>query len=86
MNKIIITSILVSIVVASIGLVTAGNGFDPVDRTGECDNLCDSKGYDNCEGNCIHNSECNIACNGENDINQYYKGNCNRYSKSDGCC
>ena len=46
MRKILIAGILVAIVVASIGLVTAGNGFDTGDGSGECDNFC------NCDGIC----------------------------------
>jgi len=48
-----IAGILVAIVIASIGLVTAGNGFVPVDGTDECENVCDGSGDGTCDGDGI---------------------------------
>ena len=54
MRRILIAGILVVVVLASIGLVTAGNGFSPGDETDESDNVCDVDGYgfgdDTCDG------------------------------------
>lgn len=100
MKKILIAGILVSIAIASIGLVTAGNGFGPGDGTGECDNVCDGEGYGPGDGICDGdgtgecngkqygegNGLCDGQCDGEQNKNQYGKGNCYRSSNSNGCC
>ena len=102
MRKILIAGTLVSIILASIGLVTAGNGFGPGDGTGECDNVCNDDGYGpgdgTCdgegtgegEGNCKQNGEgnelCNGQCTGELCNNQYNKGKCYKNSNSNGGC
>ena len=101
MRKIFVAGILVAIIIASIGLVTAGNGFGPVDGTGECDNICDGDGYGpdgtchgegtgECEGNCKHYGEdngiCDGQCGGELHKNKYNQGKCSKNSNSNGCC
>ncbi len=100
MKKILVAGILVGIAIAAIGLVTAGNGFGPVEGTGECDNVCDGEGYGpgdgicdsdgtgECNGNCKQYGEGNGLCDGQCDgeQNQYGKGNCYRSSNSKGCC
>ena len=102
MRKILIAGILVVIVLASIGLVTAGNGFGPSDGTGESDKVCDDDGYGpgdgtcdgegtgECEGNCKQNGEgngiCTGECDGEQNKYQYGKGKCYKNQKPNGCC
>ena len=100
MRKIMIAGILVAIVIASIGLVTAGNGFGPGDGTEDCENICDGDGpgISTCDGddsgeckvNCKQYREeddiCNGQCDGEQNNNQYSKGKCSKNSNSNGCC
>ena len=102
MRKILIAGILVAVVPASIGLVTAVNGFSPGDETDESDNVCDVDGYGfgdgtcdgggtgNCKGNCKQYGECNGICDGKCDgeliRNQYNRGNCWKNRNSNGCC
>jgi hypothetical protein len=102
MRKILIAGILVAVVLASIGLVTAGNGFGPGDGTGESDKVCDDDGYGpgdgtcngdgsrDCESNCKQfgegNGICDGQCDGKLNKNQYNKGNCWKNSNSNGCC
>jgi hypothetical protein len=102
MRKILIAGIMVAIVIASIGLVTAGNGFGPGDGTGKCDNICDGEGYGpgdgicdgegngDCDGNCkLYGEDNGIGdgqCDGEQNNNQYNRRNCNINSNSNGGC
>jgi len=98
MRKIMIAGILVAIVIASIGLVTAGNGFVPGDGTDECENVCDGSGdgtcdgdgIGECKGNCKQYGEgdsiCDGQCDGEQNNNQYARGKCSKNSNSNGCC
>jgi hypothetical protein len=90
MRKILILGILVAMTIASIGLVTAGNGFGPGD--GECVNnkVCDGDGTEECDGNCKQYGEgddfSDGQCDGEQKRNQYNKGNCNKNMNNRGCC
>ncbi len=102
MKKIMIVGIILSIVLVSIGLVTAGNGFGPGDGTGTCDKTCDGDGYGpctgtcngdgpgECTGTCKQNGECTGICDSqctwEKNINQCMKGNNVKNSNSNGCC
>lgn len=88
MKKILIVGILVSIVLVSIGLVTASNVFGTGDVTSEsdkeCSCICDGQGNCICmgEGNCICDGQCNAAqC-----CNQYMNSKCLHNNNSNGCC
>ena len=102
MRKKLIAGILVIIAIASIGLVTAGNGFGPGEETGECDNVCDGEGYgpgdgicngegnENCAGNCNQYGEgngiCDGQCDGGQNNNQFERANFYRNNNHKGCC
>jgi len=88
MKKILIVGILVTIILVSIGIVTAGNLLGKGDVIGENDKecICLRDGEGNCildgEGKCICEGQCTL----EQCINQNMNGKCLINNNPNGCC
>lgn len=64
MKKIMIAGILVVVIIVSVGLVTAGFGFNSSDRTVENDNVCAGNECGTCDGSCDGDGQCTGECKG----------------------
>ncbi len=87
MKKVLTATILITLVLVSIGLATAGNLLGSNNTTGECSKencVCDGQGkcIYNREGNCV----CNGQCNAKQCCNQNLNNRCLLNNNLNGCC